>query len=101
MGPYSFTLFIGFLVVFGIYIWKKLPETKNKTYEELYREFRIENPDIAGSRLSLNRPMVSFKNFIFRLRNLSDLHLFVLVVYLWNKKYCTIAGWQRKGSQFA
>ena len=58
MGPYSFTLFIAFLVVFGIYIWKKLPETKNKTYEELYREFRIENPDIAGSRLSLNRPVV-------------------------------------------
>ena len=58
MGAYSFTIFIVFLVVFGIYIWKKLPETKNKTYEELYREFKIENPDICGSRLSLNKPMV-------------------------------------------
>ena len=87
MGPYSFTLFIAFLVVFGIYIWKKLPETKNKTYEELYREFRIENPDIVGSRLSLNRPMVRTLYFarIFpvihkSLKNLSDQRLFSLMI---------------------
>lgn len=58
MGPYSFTVFIVILVLFGVYIWKYLPETKNKTYEELYRKFHIPNPDICGSRLSLNKPPV-------------------------------------------
>lgn len=41
-GAYSFLIFIFFLLVFGAFLWKFLPETKNKTYDEIYRIFNAE-----------------------------------------------------------
>ncbi|XP_067947458.1 solute carrier family 2, facilitated glucose transporter member 3-like [Watersipora subatra] len=32
--------FIGFLIIFGVVIWKYLPETKNKTFAEIYGIFK-------------------------------------------------------------
>ena len=39
LKAYSFIVFIGTLTLFGVIIWFKLPETKNKSYEEIYRHF--------------------------------------------------------------
>jgi len=40
MGAYSFTVFIALLVLFGVYLFFKLPETKNKSYDEIYQLFQ-------------------------------------------------------------
>jgi len=48
--------FIVFLVVFGFVIWKYLPETKNKTFAEIAREFKIKN---TGDDNDNDVPLVS------------------------------------------
>ncbi len=40
MGPYVFIIFIVMQVLFIIYVWIKVPETKNKTIEEITAQFR-------------------------------------------------------------
>ena len=46
LRAYSFLIFLGIVVVFLILVYAKLPETKDKTYEEISRLFNIqETPD--------------------------------------------------------
>jgi len=40
MGEYVFLIFIGLQAVFILYVWFKVPETKNKTIEEITAQFR-------------------------------------------------------------
>lgn len=40
LGPYVFIIFAGFLAFFSWFTWKKVPETKNKTIEEISAMFR-------------------------------------------------------------
>jgi len=40
LGPYVFVIFIVLLVFFTWFTWKKVPETKNKTIEEISAMFR-------------------------------------------------------------
>jgi SP family facilitated glucose transporter-like MFS transporter 1 len=40
LGPYDFIIFAGFLAFFSWFTWKKVPETKNKTIEEISAMFR-------------------------------------------------------------
>ncbi|KAJ6660963.1 hypothetical protein lerEdw1_016983, partial [Lerista edwardsae] len=39
-GPYVFLIFAGLLVLFILFIYYKVPETKGKTFEEISAEFR-------------------------------------------------------------
>ena len=47
MKSFSFIPFIIILVLFGVLFWIKLPETKNKTFDEIYRIFQGK-PDSNG-----------------------------------------------------
>ncbi|CAH1775421.1 unnamed protein product [Owenia fusiformis] len=58
IGPYSFLIFIGMLVGFGIFIFKFCPETKNKTFDEIARIFSIENFDLDDEA----HPLGNLKN---------------------------------------
>ena len=58
MGPYSFTLFIAILILFGIYLWKMLPETKGKTYDDLYRHFKVYDIESNGQTKAKPLPKV-------------------------------------------
>merc|ERR1711881_825429 len=40
MGEYVFLIFIGLQAIFILYVWFKVPETKNKTIEEITAQFR-------------------------------------------------------------
>jgi len=40
LGPYVFVIFVGFLSFFTWFTWAKVPETKNKTIEEISAMFR-------------------------------------------------------------
>lgn len=40
LGPYVFIIFAAFLAFFSWFTWKKVPETKNKTIEEISAMFR-------------------------------------------------------------
>ncbi len=42
---YSFLPFVGFLTIFWIFTYFKVPETKNKTIEEITRQFRTQEED--------------------------------------------------------
>lgn len=42
MKSFSFIPFIIILILFSILFWIKLPETKNKSFDEIYRIFKIE-----------------------------------------------------------
>lgn len=45
MGPYAFIFFMAMVVAFGILLYLKLPETKNKTYAELQEHFKRALPE--------------------------------------------------------
>jgi SP family facilitated glucose transporter-like MFS transporter 1 len=40
LGPYVFTIFIAAQIFFIGYVWLKVPETKNKTIDEITAQFR-------------------------------------------------------------
>jgi SP family facilitated glucose transporter-like MFS transporter 1 len=43
MGPYVFIIFIVAQIFFIVYVWLQVPETKNKTIEEITAQFRQNN----------------------------------------------------------
>jgi SP family facilitated glucose transporter-like MFS transporter 1 len=43
LGPYVFIIFIVAQVLFVVYVWFQVPETKNKTIEEITAQFRQNN----------------------------------------------------------
>lgn len=43
LGNFTFVPFIVFLGIFWMFTYKKVPETKNKTFEEISALFRVEN----------------------------------------------------------
>lgn len=61
MGPYAFLVFIACVVVFGIFMYFKLPETKNKTYEELYKHFKTGRPDVSPKLFLSNSAIIARK----------------------------------------
>ena len=40
MGPNVFIIFVVFLILFSLFVWRKVPETKNKSYDEIQTMFR-------------------------------------------------------------
>ncbi|CAD5118269.1 DgyrCDS6987 [Dimorphilus gyrociliatus] len=40
IGEYSFIIFIACIIIFGLFIFKQLPETKQRTIEEIYTHFK-------------------------------------------------------------
>lgn len=52
--------FIVFLTIFGIVIWKYLPETKNKSFEEIAKILGI--PSIDDNENEDEIPLVSIVN---------------------------------------
>ena len=42
VGSYSFIPFIIILFIFGTFFFRKLPETKNKSYSEIYEDMGLE-----------------------------------------------------------
>ena len=40
IGPYVFIFFIVVQILFVLYIWRVVPETKNKTTEEITAKFK-------------------------------------------------------------
>ena len=40
LGNYSFLPFVGFLTIFWLFTYFKVPETKNRTIEEITAQFR-------------------------------------------------------------
>lgn len=55
---YTFLPFSGFLAIFWIFTYKKVPETKNKTFEEILSLFRHGNgrydDEFIDSRASIS-----------------------------------------------
>ncbi len=43
------------LICFGIFLWKTLPETKNKTYEEIYKMFATKDKDEEAPTLAVSQ----------------------------------------------
>ena len=39
MGNFTFLLFLGMMLIFVVFIYFKVPETKNKTFEEIAHQF--------------------------------------------------------------
>ena len=48
LGPYSFIVFIFIVLGFGVFFFLKLPETKNKSYDDIYRIFNKDAADPNG-----------------------------------------------------
>ncbi|XP_060162279.1 solute carrier family 2, facilitated glucose transporter member 3 isoform X1 [Globicephala melas] len=48
LGAYVFIIFTGFLVIFWVFTFFKVPETRGRTFEEITRAF--EGPVLAGNR---------------------------------------------------
>ncbi len=40
LGPYVFLFFIVIQALFVVYVWFQVPETKNKTIDEITAQFR-------------------------------------------------------------
>ncbi|KFO93976.1 Solute carrier family 2, facilitated glucose transporter member 3, partial [Buceros rhinoceros silvestris] len=56
-GPYVFLIFFAFLVIFFIFTFFKVPETKGRTFEDISRGFEGRAEDSSSSRVEKN-PMV-------------------------------------------
>lgn len=54
---YTFLPFSAFLAIFWIFTYKKVPETKNKTFEEILALFRHGN-----DRYAINKPLNTIPN---------------------------------------
>ncbi|XP_062291477.1 solute carrier family 2, facilitated glucose transporter member 3-like [Scomber scombrus] len=49
LGPWVFLIFLGFLILFFIFTFLKVPETKGKTFDEIAREFSGAQPPTSAS----------------------------------------------------
>ena len=59
MGEYSFCVFIGIVLLFLVFLWKFLPETKNKTYQDIYKLFNNEPESLDQKPIFKNGSLVS------------------------------------------
>ncbi|XP_066529832.1 solute carrier family 2, facilitated glucose transporter member 3a [Hoplias malabaricus] len=48
-GPYVFIIFMAFLILFFIFTYFRVPETKGRTFEDIAREFSRAQPPAASS----------------------------------------------------
>jgi len=44
LGAYSFLVFTAIIITFAVFFWLKLPETKNRSFDEIYRILGILPP---------------------------------------------------------
>ncbi|XP_069835961.1 solute carrier family 2, facilitated glucose transporter member 3-like [Dendropsophus ebraccatus] len=49
-GPYVFLIFMGLLIIFFIFTFFKVPETKGRTFEEIAQDFKRKNPIEPSSK---------------------------------------------------
>ena len=57
LGAYSFLPFAFTVAVFGVFTWWQLPETKNKTIDELYKILSIDDTheDVTDDKVRIAR----------------------------------------------
>lgn len=58
LGDYTFLPFTAFLAIFWTFTYKKVPETKNRTFEEIQVLFQ-NNSGLAGMESIADRPTTS------------------------------------------
>lgn len=56
LDNYTFLPFSGFLAIFWIFTYKKVPETKNKTFEEILALFRHGHDRYDGKVAMVSQP---------------------------------------------
>ncbi|XP_077998768.1 uncharacterized protein LOC144451739 [Glandiceps talaboti] len=54
IGAYTFLVFMVFLIAFAIFTYFMVPETKNKTFEEIIAQFRVKQQDTDMSTFENN-----------------------------------------------
>ena len=59
LGDYTFLPFTVFLAIFWTFTYKKVPETKNRTFEEIAVLFQQDNSGLAGIDSIADRPTTS------------------------------------------
>ena len=59
LGPYSFIVFIFIILGFGIFFYMKLPETKNRTYDDIFQIFNKSSQNGAQKNSHNNNSVVS------------------------------------------
>uniref|UniRef100_A0A3B1JPR4 Solute carrier family 2 member 3a n=1 Tax=Astyanax mexicanus TaxID=7994 RepID=A0A3B1JPR4_ASTMX len=58
-GPYVFIIFMAFLILFFIFTYFRVPETKGRTFDEIAREFSKAQPPASSSGFLSIRPCKS------------------------------------------
>ena len=57
LGGYVFLIFLALVLINSLFLWKKMPETKNKTIEDAERFWSIQNKPTNEESIPMNKPL--------------------------------------------